>query len=92
MTTVENKIPNVSDVVKKADYDEKMLDIESKYITTADYNKFISETLDAKIKQKELIDKSAIAGFINNADLNNKVAAWATQTQLKAEQDKIIKL
>ena len=93
MAKVENKIQNVSDAVKKADCDEIMLDIESKYFTTADCNKFISETLDAKIKQKELIDKSAIAGLINNADLNNnKVAAWATQEQLKAEQDKIKKL
>ena len=26
----------------------------------ADYNKFTSQTLDAKIKQKESVDKSAI--------------------------------
>ena len=46
---------------KKTDYDAKILDIESKYFTTADHNKFISQTLDAKIKQKRLIDKSDIA-------------------------------
>ena len=28
--------------------------------------------LDTKIKQKELADKSAIAAFINNADLDKK--------------------
>ena len=38
---------------KKSDYDAKIWGIESKYITTADYNKFISQALDAKIKQKE---------------------------------------
>ena len=33
-------------------YDTKILDIESKYFTTADYNKFASQILDAQIKQK----------------------------------------
>ena len=58
----------------------------------AAYNNFTSQTLDAKIKQKELVDKSAIAGFINNTDLNRKVAMLATKAGLKAEQDKIGKL
>ena len=35
------------------------------------------------IKSKELVYKSPISGFINNADL---------KAELKAEQDKIIKL
>ena len=52
LTTVENKIPNFSDLVKKADYDAKISDIEDKYFTTSDYNKFTSNTLDAKITQK----------------------------------------
>ena len=39
-----------------------------------------------------MIDKSAIAGFINNADLNKKVSTLATKEELKAEQNKIIKL
>ena len=51
-----------------------------------------SETLDAKIKQKELVDKSAVAGFINNTDLNKKVAALAKKPELKAVKDKIVKL
>ena len=66
MTTVENKSPDVSNLVKKTDYDAKIWDIESKYFTTAVDNKFTSQTLDAKIKQKELVDKSAIAAFKNN--------------------------
>ena len=37
-----------------------------------DYNKFTSQTLDAKIKQKELVDKSAIVRFTNSADLDKK--------------------
>ena len=39
-----------------------------------------------------MVDKSAIAGFINNADLNKKVATLATKAELKADQDKIVKL
>ena len=56
-----------------------------------DYNKFTSQTLDAKLKQKELVDKSVIAGFINDADLDKKVATLTTNVELKAEQDKVIK-
>ena len=39
-----------------------------------------------------MVDKSAVAGFINNADLNKKVATLATKAELKADQDKIVKL
>ena len=63
-------MPDVSILLKKTDYDGKILDIEAKYFTTADYNKFTSQTLDAKIKRERLVDKSAIAGLINNADLD----------------------
>ena len=69
MTAVENKIPYVSNLVTKTDYDAKILDLQSEYVTTTDY-KFTSQILDAKIKQKGLVDTSAVAGFINNADLD----------------------
>ena len=74
LTAVENKTPDVSSLINETYYDAKMSDIESKYFTIADYNKFTSPTLDAKIKQKELNDKPAIARFINIADLNMKGA------------------
>ena len=70
LNSVQNKIPDVSNLVKKADYDGKILDVEPKYFTTTDYDRFKSQTLDAKIKQKRLVDKSAITGFIINADLD----------------------
>ena len=54
---VENNIPNIKDLVKKTDYDVKISDIETKYLTTSDYNKFKCETLNAKIKVKKLADK-----------------------------------
>ena len=66
MTAIENKIPDVSHLVKKTYPETKILDIESKYFTTADFNKF-----DAKIK-KGLVHKSSISGFINKANLDKK--------------------
>ena len=71
---------------KKTDYDAKISDIESKYITTADYNKFTKNIVDNSIKSKHLVDKSDIAGIINNAELNKKVATLATKAELKSEQ------
>ena len=37
ISEVENKISDVSGLVKKRDYDSKMSDIETKYVTTSDY-------------------------------------------------------
>ena len=42
---------------QKADYDAKILEIENKCFSTSAYNKFMSNTLDAKIKQKKLVNK-----------------------------------
>ena len=38
-----------------------------------------------------MVDKSDIARFVYNSDLNKKLATLATKTELKAGQDKIIK-
>ena len=46
---VENKMLDVSDLVKKAN-NFKISDIEIKYIITSDYNKFTSSIPDVKIK------------------------------------------
>ena len=70
MTAVGNKIPNVSNLVKKTDYDKKILAIENEYITTADYNKFTKDIVANKVKYEGLVDKPAIAEFINNADID----------------------
>ena len=69
-----------------------MLDIESKYITTADVNKFTKHIVDNSVKSKNFVDKYAISGFINNSDLNTKLATLAKKAELKAEQFKIPKL
>ena len=45
-TTAAFKVPNVSDLVKKAEYNAKISDVEIKCYTASDYNKFTSNTLD----------------------------------------------
>ena len=74
LTAVENKIPCFSNLVKKTDYDTKISSIENKYITTTDYNKFTKDIVAYNLKRENLVDKSAISGFINNAELESKVA------------------
>ena len=66
-----------------------MSDIEGKCFTTSDYNKFTDKILDVKIKDKKLVNKSDI---INSSDLEKKIKKLATKAELKAEQDKIVKL
>ena len=68
MTEVENKTPDLSNLVRKNDYDAKILGIES----TPDYNKFSKDNVADKIKSEGLTNKSVIVGFINNTDLELK--------------------
>ena len=64
LTTVQNKILNVSDLAKKADYDAKISEMENKYFTTYDYNKFTNNILfDTKITLK----------LVNEFNLNRKI-------------------
>ena len=92
LTTVGNKIPNVSDLVKKSDYDDYESDYESNYFTTTDYNNFASNTLDAKITQKKLVNESDIDEKIKTLASKEETKALVTKAELKAEQDKIVKL
>ena len=48
-TVVENKVPNVSGLVRKRYCEAKIKVIDKKYFTTLDYNKFNSSIFDAKI-------------------------------------------
>ena len=64
MNASENKTPDVSNLLKKkkkTDYD-KISDIEYMHFTT--FVLSLHQTLDGKIKQIGLVDKSDIARFI----------------------------
>ena len=82
---VEEKIPIVSGLVKKTNYDAKILDTEEKYFTTSGYNKFTSDILDPKIKQKQLLNKSDISNLIKDSDFKTKLRTLATKAELKVE-------
>ena len=73
------KIPIVCDLVKKKDYYAKISDIETKYFTHSDYNKFTCEILNPKTKETGFVDKFDISGFINNSDLDKKIAILQTK-------------
>ena len=58
LTAVENKIPNISNLVKKTNYNTKIKEIENKittdhdgdkYITTQEFNKLTSENFTARL-------------------------------------------
>ena len=81
LTIVENKIPNISNLVKKTDYNTKINEIEKsitvhdhdKYITTPEFNKLTAENLDARLAQANLGSKSDIVNFVKN--LSKKITS-----------------
>ena len=70
---VEKNIDDFTDLVKITDYDAKISDIEGRYFTASDYNKFMSDIIDAKIKQKALVKKSDISNLVKNSDLDKSI-------------------
>ena len=57
LTAAEKKLPDVSNLVKKTDYDAKITKIENEYFTTSDYNKFTKDIVDNSIKRKNIATK-----------------------------------
>ena len=51
-----------------------------------------NKILNAKIKEKELVDKSDISNLVKIFDLNTKIVAIALKAELKADKDKTVKL
>ena len=84
VTIVENKIPNFSNLVKKIDYNTKLMEIEKKitdhdqykYITTPEFNKLTAENFAARLKQANLAGKTDITNSVNNADFDNKLLSF----------------
>ena len=74
---VDNKIHDLSGLVKKKVYDAKILEIERKYFTTSDYNTFMSGMRVAEIKHKELVNRSDISNLVKKSDLNIKLVTLA---------------
>ena len=78
---VENKIPSVSCLVKKTDYDTKITEIEKKltthnhdkYITTPEFNDLAADVFNARLTKANLITKINFDAKLSS--LNRKIKA-----------------
>ena len=82
LTAFDKKASNVSNLVKKNDYNTRISEIENKittdhdrdnYITTEEFNKLTSENFTTKLAQANLANKSYIANFVKNTDFQGKL-------------------
>ena len=79
-------------LVKRTDYNAKILDIEAKSFSSSDYNQFKGEIRDANIKEKGLVGKFDISWFKNKSNLDKKITTLAIKVELEAQEDKITSL
>ena len=85
LTAVENKIPNVSNLIKKTDYNTKITEIENKvnnhnydkYIDTQEFNKLAADTFNARLAQANLITKTDFDPKLSN--LNKEITSNKTK-------------
>ena len=95
LTAVENKIPNISSLVKKTDYNTKITEIEKKltdhnhdkYITTPEFNTLAASVFNARLAQANLITKTDFDAKLSS--LNTKVTASTTKHLLVENELKI---
>ena len=88
MTAVENKIPDVSNLIRKTDNDVKILDIEKKvtdhdhdkYITTPEFNKLTAENFATRLAQVNLIIKEDFDNRLMS--LNRKINSNKTKQNM----------
>ena len=85
--SIKNNILIVIDLVKnKTDYDDQK-DIESKYFMTYDYNKFTNDIIDAIMKNKELVNTSAISEFTNCFNLDKDINTSKKRIKSRTRQN-----
>ena len=85
LTAVENKIPDTSNLVKKTDYNTKVIEIvkkltdhnHDKYITTTEFNKLATDAFNTRIVQANLVKN--IDFDTKLSDLNRKLVSNKTK-------------
>ena len=85
LTTVENKIPDVSNLVNKTDYNTKVTEIENKltnhnhdkYIDTQEFNKLAANVFNGRVAQAKLITKMEFDSKLSS--LNRKITSNKTK-------------
>ena len=78
---VDDKISDVNKLVKEVYYNAKVTDIEGKYFTTAEYNKFASDILETNVGQwilylqshKKFLLKHKTYNFSNRSIIKSRV-------------------
>ena len=81
LTAAENKIPGVSSLVKKTDYETKISEIEKKvsdhnhdkYITTPGFNNLAAGVFTARLAQANLVTKTDFDTKLES--LNKKITS-----------------
>ena len=54
-------------------YDAKRSDIETKYFSISENNKYTDEMINVKIKGKQFVDKYNILGYIDQSNLDKEM-------------------
>ena len=94
LTAVENKIPDISSLVKKTDYNTKITELEKKlidrnhgkYITIPEINKLSTEVFVARLKQANLVTKTDFdykLKRLNHKINSNKTKHIVVENELK---------
>ena len=91
LTSIENGIPNVNDQNKKADYNAKLSETKKNILLLLN-NKFTNNILDAKIAEKKLANESGSDDNMKTPATKGEVNTLVIKAELKADQDKIVKL
>ena len=81
VNTVENKIFNVSNLAKKLIMRQKYLKLRINILLS--FDKFTNEINNAKIKEKESVNKSDLSWFIDKFDLDKKNSNISSKIRIK---------
>ena len=84
LATEENKIPSITSLVKKADYNTKITDIEiklnnhnhDKYVATPEFNTLAADDFNAILAQANLVKRTDFDTKLSR--LNKKITANKT--------------
>ena len=95
LTAVENKIPDVSSLAKKTNYNTKITEIEKKFtdhnydkfITTPEFNTLAADVFNARWAQANLITKTDFDAKLSN--LNRKITKNKTRHLLVENELKV---
>ena len=94
LTVVENKLPDVSSLVRKTNYDTKISELEikitdhnhDKYITTPEFNTLAASVFSARLAQANLITKTDFDAKLSS--LNRKITLNKSKHLLAENESK----